>query len=314
MSVEHRATGVALMVAIKVFISYRRDTDGARATLVAKSIEGAVTAGGVLSREQGIELRTYLDVQDRLGVSWPERIKDELAASNIVVAIIGPEWLSAKDQYERRRIDQDDDWVRCELESALRGDGILVPILFDGAVMPPAAALPATIADLGDRQGLSVRTSNFDSDIQPLLREIVEQGRARLDKGYERTEGDYEDTRWPYPDPPLPVRPAQLSDQDVDLALKLMLPDWVRLESRLPEDDNKQRVELRRELLFGSFNDVLRFMNEVGQFVMQPTTIRAGRICTGRFASTSPHGILGIAFRNSTSLSPHIWTRCTEGM
>src|SRR5262245_29828590 len=89
--------GQVKMVAIEVFISYRRDTDAARATLVAKFIEGAAKAGGLLSREQRIELNVYMDVADRLGVEWPKRIQEQLEKADLVIAVMGPDWLSAKD-------------------------------------------------------------------------------------------------------------------------------------------------------------------------------------------------------------------------
>ena len=207
-----------------------------------------------------------MDVRDRLGVKWPQRIQEELEASDVVVAIIGPKWLSAKDQHERRRIDQEDDWVRRELEIALGSDRVVVPVVFDGTEMPRADALPEPIRSLADWQPLHGRTESINNDIQPLLRELVEQGRARLDKDYRRPAEDYRHTRWPYPDPPLPVRPTQLSDQDLKLALEQMLKDWQCVESPLPQDTTKRRVELFRELSFSSFKDVLRFMTEVGQF------------------------------------------------
>src|SRR4051812_7213485 len=79
------------MATIRVFISYRRDTDAARATLVAKSIEGGSRKGGFLDAQPGIDVHTYMDVQQRLGVAWPDKIREELAAAHIVIVVIGPE-------------------------------------------------------------------------------------------------------------------------------------------------------------------------------------------------------------------------------
>ena len=144
---------------------------------------------------------------------------------------------------------------------ALRGRGTLVPVLFDGAEMPPPHALPETISALSDRHGLEVRTASFDADIQPLLRELLEHGALKVERTYSRSAQDYEGTRWSYPDPPLPVRPAQLSDQDLELALKAMIPNWTRVESPLPEDPNRRRGEIRREFRFDSLMDVIRFID-----------------------------------------------------
>src|SRR4051812_44334566 len=255
--------GRADMATIRVFISYRRDTDAARATLVAKSIEGGSREGGFLDAQPGIDVHTYMDVQQRLGIAWPDKIREELAAAHIVIVVIGPEWLSAVDKWYKRRIDQEDDWVRREVELGLSKTG-LVPVLFDGAGMPPEHALPQSISALGTRLGIEVRTSNFDSDIQPLLREILEQGRSLRDQHYARPADDYRTTPWPYPDPPLVVKPAPLSDEDVEIALMEMIPGW-KVESTLQNGEASQ-VELSRQLTFQSFLDVLAFMSEVGRF------------------------------------------------
>jgi ADP-ribosylglycohydrolase/tetratricopeptide (TPR) repeat protein len=178
------------MATVQVFISYRRDPDEAVARLVVKSIEG-----GFVSSADGIGVEIYFDVQERAGVNWPDRIRESLRAADIVVAVMGPGWLGATDQYHRRRIDQDDDWVRQELEFALAHDKVVIPLLFDGAVMPPASALPESLRALPSRQGVVVRTSSFDSDVQPLLGAIIHHGR-----GYDlMSAAGAIDAGWPYP-------------------------------------------------------------------------------------------------------------------
>jgi pterin-4a-carbinolamine dehydratase len=249
------------VAAVKIFLSYRRDSDGARAALVEKSIEG-----GFPATKSESTVHIFRDVRQRLGVDWPPNVEEELAASDIVVVVIGPDWLSTVDQYFKRRIDQADDWVRKEIALSLEQGKTIIPILFDDTAMPPVEALPESIAELSKKHGLPVRTSYFDTDVQPLLREIMEFRAGARDKGYRRSTEDYRDTRWPYPDPPLPVRPAQLSDEDIESALRDMIPTWSRVEGPLPEDENRKRVELARKFEFPAFLDVLEFMTEVGRF------------------------------------------------
>ena len=62
------------------------------------------------------------------------------------------------------------------------------------------------------------------------------------------------------------MKPAPLSDEDIETALRDMIPNWVLVESALPEDDSKTRVELKRQLQFRAFRDVLAFMSDVGDF------------------------------------------------
>lgn len=238
--------------------------DGARAALVEKSIEGGLADPSITTA-----VEVFRDVRQRLGTQWPETIREELSEADIVVSIIGPEWLSARDQHYKRRIDQEDDWVRQELEIALQLNKTIIPLLFDESPMPPPEALPPSLAALSSRQGLPVRTGSFDSDVQPLLREILEHGASLKNRDYRRAKADYRATRWPYPDPPLKVTPAQMSDEDIAIALDEMIPEWSVVESPLPQDQRKKRIELFRELGFRSFRDVLEFMAEVGTFCDQ---------------------------------------------
>jgi pterin-4a-carbinolamine dehydratase len=244
--------------AVRVFISYRQDTDGARAALVEKSIQG-----GFGSPDSPTNVSVFRDVRLRLGVPWPEALAEELRRADVVVVVIGPGWSTAVDQKGRRRLNQEDDWVRREIEIALALDRTIIPLLFDDADMP-SADLPDSITRLGDIQGLKVRTSSFDNDVQPLLNEIVLHGDGPPEEPNVRSPD--RGTRWPYPNPPLPITPAAFSDAEIDIALQQMIPEWSKAESPLDEDPQRTRVELSRELEFRSFPDVLRFMSEVGKF------------------------------------------------
>lgn len=252
------------MATVHVFISYRRDTDAARAALVHHSIEG-----GFSGETSEVDVTIFRDVRQRLGVDWCAGIQEELARSDLIVAVIGPDWLAARDQHFKRRIDQPEDWVRREVEFALDQNKTIIPLLFDDAPMPPAEALPESLAPLAGRQGLPVRTAQFDLDVQPLLREIMEHGARLGDARYSRAKSDYAETRWPYPSPPLLVKPAQMSDEDIATARREIIPKWLVTESALPQDDHQKRVELSRELRFKSFANALRFMSEVGTFCDQ---------------------------------------------
>lgn len=251
------------MRSINIFISYRRDHDGARSALVEKAIQGSfelVDADSTVS--------VYRDVSDRIGVEWPQRIESRLAEADIAVVIIGPEWLGAVDKYCRRRIDQEDDWVRREIAISLERGISVIPLLFDDAGMPPADALPEVIAQLADRQGLNIRIAYFDQDVQPLLFEISRQaqGKGQGQGGKAALASTHDGNEWPYPNPPLPVRPAQMSDLDIATAIEQLLDGWEVVESPLPEDPSKRRVELFHPFEFPSFGVALDFMNEAADF------------------------------------------------
>jgi pterin-4a-carbinolamine dehydratase len=93
----------------------------------------------------------------------------------------------------------------------------------------------------------------------------LEQGKSLRDRDSARSADDYRTTSWPYPDPPLVVKPAPLSDDDIEIALKEMIPAWT-VESN---DGDTPQVELFRQLTFRSFLDVLDFMSDIGRFCDQ---------------------------------------------
>jgi hypothetical protein len=156
------------MAEISIFISYRRDDDAARAMMLDRIISGTFNEPARPPR-----VRIYRDTAERLGVQWPEEVRDRCSSADMVLVVIGPKWLEAKDQYARRRIDQADDWVRQEIE--LARDRTVIPIAFGGADIPPAKALPETISYLASRQGVRVRDERADMDLQPVLLAIEQR-------------------------------------------------------------------------------------------------------------------------------------------
>jgi pterin-4a-carbinolamine dehydratase len=245
------------MAEISIFISYRRDDDALRSALLDRIVSGAFNEPGNPSK-----VLIYRDTSQRLGVTWPKEVRERCGSADIVLVVIGPKWLEARDQFSRRRIDQPDDWVRQEIE--LAQNSTVIPIAFGGAQIPPRQALPESIAYLAEKQGVKVRDEALDFDLQPVLLEI-ERHLPNL-----RTRDSYGDSEpgnlLPYPRPPLLIKPAPMSEEDVTLAVREVLQDWKVVEGMLPEDPSQDRIELHRTFLFRSFRDVLAFMTEIGDF------------------------------------------------
>jgi len=247
------------MADLSVFISYRRDSDAARAVMLDKTISGTFNRP-----KEPPTVAIYRDTSERLGVSWPEEVRDRCSVADIVLAVIGPDWLAARDQNYRRRIDQADDWVRQEIELALAGTKTLIPIAFGGSDIPSPAALPDSIADLATRRGVIVR-DEYPDDLQPVLREIELHLPGSDPQGTRRDVGGGT-RRLPYPDPPLIIKPAPMAEDDIDIALSQLLQDWKVVRSPLPEDPGQVRIELHRTYVFRNFLDVMEFMRGVADF------------------------------------------------
>jgi hypothetical protein len=130
-----------------------------------------------LVQEFGAE-RVFLDVETiDAGADFRERLRAAVETAEALVVIIGREWL-APDASGMTRLHEPGDPVRLEIATALKNDVRVLPVLVDGAVMPSAAALPADLRALADRNAVVLGNERFDADLERLL-EALGAGSAR---------------------------------------------------------------------------------------------------------------------------------------
>lgn len=89
----------------------------------------------------------------RPGLDFREQIKETIERSNVVVAMIGPNWLGEQSDGSRR-IDDPTDFVRLEIEYALKRGIPVIPVLINNTPMPKAEKLPPDIDALAFRHAL----------------------------------------------------------------------------------------------------------------------------------------------------------------
>jgi WD40 repeat protein len=146
-------------MAAKVFISYRRDDSAGQAGRIQDRLE----------REFGRDL-LFMDVDAiPLGMNFVKVLHEEVAKCGVLLAVIGPNWLDARDEDGNRRLDNPTDFVRLEIAAALQRDIPVIPILLDGARVPKAAQLPKDLEELALRNGLDVRHASFHYDMDKLV-------------------------------------------------------------------------------------------------------------------------------------------------
>jgi hypothetical protein len=145
-------------MAQRIFISYRRDD----------SIGYAGRLQGDLSRRYSDE-HVFRDIEIPPGADFGEYITSLVDKCNIVLAVIGPRWLDARDREGQRRLDDPQDWVRLEIERALARDGVeVIPVLVDGAKLPPREELPASLLGLRRRNAFELSDRRWDYDLEEL--------------------------------------------------------------------------------------------------------------------------------------------------
>ena len=99
---------------------------------------------------------------------------ENIKACQLVLALIGPNWLKVSNASGVRRIEDPSDFVRMELTAALCKSIKLVPVLIDGASMPSEAELPLPLKPLGKLQAIELRNSQFRWDAARLLEKLFE--------------------------------------------------------------------------------------------------------------------------------------------
>jgi hypothetical protein len=119
------------------------------------------------------------------GERWRDRIGRVLEACWAVIVIIGPQWLTRRDDTGRPRIWDPDDVLRNEVETALRRDDVeVIPVLVEGARMPRSEDLPEELRELRERNAAELSDVRWRYDVG-LLGETLEK--RRLPSG-ERSE------------------------------------------------------------------------------------------------------------------------------
>jgi hypothetical protein len=155
-----------------VFICYRREESAFAARVIYDRV----------AQRLGPE-NFHLDIDNiDVGVDWFNALTDRIGACDALVAIIGRNWISNVDKDNRRKIDDTNDFVRIEIEAALKRDIRVIPVLLDGAVMPKSAELPDSLKGLARRQGIEISSARFEADVEKLtaaLGSILDERRRR---------------------------------------------------------------------------------------------------------------------------------------
>jgi formylglycine-generating enzyme required for sulfatase activity len=149
-------------VAAKIFLNYRREDSAARALNIAQYLERAFCARDV-----------FIDIDRiRSGQHFLQVLEERLAASKVMLVVIGKSWLEIRNSDGQRRIDDPQDWVRLEIAGAFAKKLSIIPVLVDGAALPLKGELPDVLKPLSDQQTANVNHNTFRNDMAGLTRDI----------------------------------------------------------------------------------------------------------------------------------------------
>ena len=121
-----------------------------------------------------------MDVGDiEPGVDFEAAIADAVGQAEIVLALIGPRWMTASTPGGQRRLNDPDDYVATEIASALERDIRVIPVLLENTPMPSGEDLPERLRPLSRRNAIELSTVSWQRDVDALVAAIQRLTPAR---------------------------------------------------------------------------------------------------------------------------------------
>jgi DNA-binding beta-propeller fold protein YncE len=103
------------------------------------------------------------------GEDFRKAIAQMMRTCDVVMVVIGPNWVTARDDTGARRLDEEGDTHRAEVAAALVADDVrVIPVLVGGAAMPKVSELPTPLKDLAYRHAAVIDDRRFASDVRDM--------------------------------------------------------------------------------------------------------------------------------------------------
>lgn len=146
----------------QIFISYRRDDSlGSTGRIYDRLLV-------YFPREQ-----IFMDV-DTIppGEDFIQAIEKAVGSCDILLAVIGRDWLQIKDRHGRRSLENPKDFVRTEIKAALDRNICVMPVLVEEAEMPNEEDLPDDLKPLVRRNAIELSHTRFHADVDRLIKAV----------------------------------------------------------------------------------------------------------------------------------------------
>jgi TIR domain len=156
----------------EIFVNYRRDDDAGHTGRLYDLLKGPFKRDRIFMDVDGIEP----------SLDFRKKMVEQVEKCRVFLVVIGSRWLDIQDATGARRLDSQDDFVRLEIELALKRKKFVIPILVGGAIMPLGADLPESIRALSELQAIHLTHDRFESDAERLIKTIKKVLRPSLSR------------------------------------------------------------------------------------------------------------------------------------
>lgn len=145
-----------------IFINYRKDDSRWNALALYNELQK------YFNKEQLFKDFNTISPGDDFVLS----IENALKKCDVLLVVIGSNWVNMKDESGQRRLDDPDDFVRLEVSTALNRNIKVIPVLIDNTQMPKATELPENMRNLYRRQFVEIDNTRFEDDVRNLAEAI----------------------------------------------------------------------------------------------------------------------------------------------
>ncbi len=146
----------------KIFISYRRDDADEAAGRLSDHLVSQFGQDSIFMDVDGIAP----------GRDFRKVIEETLTQCDVLLGVMGKNWLDIKDETGKRRLENESDFVRLEIASALRRDIPVIPVRVQGASIPKPDQLPGDLQDFSYRNAVELTHERWNSDVQVLVEKL----------------------------------------------------------------------------------------------------------------------------------------------
>lgn len=146
----------------KIFISYRRDDAEEAAGRLSDHLVSQFGSENIFMDVDGIDP----------GQDFRKAIDEILTKCDLLLGVVGKNWLDCKDETGNRRLDDPRDFVRLEIATALKRDIPVIPIRVQGAYLPKANQLPDELQGFAFRNAFELTHERWNSDVQLLTEKL----------------------------------------------------------------------------------------------------------------------------------------------
>lgn len=145
-----------------IFISYRREDSAAYAGRLYDRLCARFGADQV-----------FMDVDDiPPGANFAAHIDAKVGSCDALVAVIGKNWLTARNGDGQLRLSDPSDFVGLELALVLQRKILVIPVLVGGATMPTVGDLRSDLKTLAQRNALTLSDQDFQRDVDLLIKAL----------------------------------------------------------------------------------------------------------------------------------------------